>query len=88
MNFDLFANSIWQQLDITPKTRADYISAYQNYLYPVIGDYSLAMITKHQIIDSIARLPSQTAYKALMVAKTLFREAVNRGIIDENPTEN
>ena len=87
MNFDLFANSIWQQLDITPKTRCDYIGAYQNYLSPMIGDYSIAMITKNQIIESISGLPSQTGYKTLMVAKTIFREAINRGIIEENPTE-
>ncbi len=86
MNFNLFANSIWQQLDITAKTRADYISEYQRNLYPVIGDFSLAMITKKQIIESIALLPPQTAYKTLMVARTLFREAINRGLIDENPT--
>ena len=86
MNFDLFANSIWQQLDITAKTRADYISEYKRNLYPVIGKHSLAMITKNQLFESIALLPSQTAYKTLMVSKTLFREAVNRGLIDENPT--
>ena len=86
MNFDLFANSIWQQLDITAKTRADYVSEYQRNLYPAIGDYSLPMITKKQIIEAISLLPSQTAYKTLMVAKTLFREAMNRGLIDENPT--
>lgn len=85
MNFDLFANSIWQQLDITAKTRADYISEYQRNLYPVIGNHSLAMITKRQIIEAISLLPPQTAYKTLMVAKTLFREAIQRELIDENP---
>ena len=85
MNFDLFANSIWQQLDITAKTRADYISEYQRNLYPVIGDHSLAMITKKQVIETISLLPPQTAYKTLMVAKTLFREAMNRELISENP---
>ena len=85
MNFDLFANSIWQQLDITAKTRADYISEYRRNLYPYIGNYSLALITKKQIIESIALLPAQTAYKTLMVAKTLFREAVQRELIEESP---
>ena len=85
MNFDLFANSIWQQLDITAKTRADYISEYQRNLYPVIGDHSFAMITKKQVIETISLLPPQTAYKTLMVAKTLFREAMNRELISENP---
>ena len=86
MNFDLFANSIWQQLDITAKTRADYISEYQRNLFYAIGNHSLAMITKKQIIEAIAILPPQTAYKTLMVARTLFREAIHRGLIDENPT--
>lgn len=86
MTFDLFANSIWQQLNITAKTRADYLSEYQRNLFPVIGDHSLAMITKKQIIEAISLLPPQTAYKTLMVARTLFREAINRGLINENPT--
>lgn len=84
MNFDLFANSIWHQLDITAKTRADYISEYKRNLSPAIGDHSLAMITKKQVIETIALLPPQTAYKTLMVAKTLFREAYNRELISEN----
>ncbi len=85
MNFDLFANFIWPQLDITAKTLADYKSEYQRNLFPVIGNYSLEMITKKQIIESIAVLPPQTAYKTLMVAKTLFREAVHRELIEESP---
>ena len=86
MTFDLFANSIWQQLNITAKTRADYLSEYQRNLYPVIGNHSLAMITKKQIIEAISLLPPQTAYKTLMVARTLFREAMKRGLIEVNPT--
>jgi integrase len=85
LNFDLFANSIWQQLDITAKTLADYKSAYNRNLFPHIGNHSLAMITRKQIVESIAILPPQTAYKTLMVAKTLFREAVHRELIGENP---
>ena len=85
LNTDLFANSIWPQLNITFKTRQDYISEYRRHLLPVIGNYSLSLITKKQIIETIALLPPQTAYKTLMVAKTLFREAANRGLIDENP---
>ena len=86
LNTDLFANSIWPQLDITHKTRSDYISEYRRHLLPVIGNYSLSLITKKQIIEAISLLPPQTAYKTLMVARTLFREAINRGLIDENPT--
>ena len=87
LNTDLFASSIWPQLDITFKTRSDYISHYQRNLYPLIGDHSLSLITKKEIIEAIALLPPQTAYKTLMVAKTIFREAVSRGIIDSNPTD-
>ena len=43
------------------------------------------MITKKQVIETISLLPPQTAYKTLMVAKTLFREAMNRELISENP---
>ena len=87
LNTDLFANSIWPQLDITFKTRLDYMSEYRRHLLPVIGDKSLSMINKKQIIEIIAVLPPQTGYKTLMVAKTLFREACNRGLISENPCD-
>lgn len=72
-------------MDVTAKTLADYKSEYQRNLFPYIGNSTLSMITKKQIIESIASLPPQTAYKTLMVAKTLFREAVQRELIEESP---
>lgn len=88
MNFDLFADSIWQQLDISVKTLADYKSEYRRNLFPTIGNISINLITKKQLIETISLLPPQTAYKTLMVAKTLFREAVDRELIGESPAAN
>ena len=85
MDLDVFANLVWPQLEITPKTRVDYISEYTRNLLPTIGHMALGSITKRQIAESIATLPPQTAYKTLMVAKTLFRVAVQRELIDDNP---
>jgi integrase len=85
LNFDLFVNSIWHQLHISAKTLADYKSEYNRNLLPYLGNCSINMIQKKQIIEAISILPPQTAYKTLMVAKTLFREAQNRELIDENP---
>ena len=88
MNTHHFAESIWPQLNITSKTRTDYISEYRRNLQHLIGSHSLSSISKKQIIEVLAPLPPQTAYKTLMVAKTIFREATNRGLIDQNPTLN
>ena len=86
MILNVFADAIWQQLPISTKTRGDYINVYKNYFELQIGHKQIAEITKREIVEAIALLPPQTAYKSLMVAKTLFREASSRELIFENPT--
>lgn len=87
MNVNVFVDHIWQQLDITNKTRKDYIASYSRYLKPVIGNLDLQNVNKLQIMNAISLLPPQTAYKALMVSRTIFREAVSRELIEDNPVE-
>ena len=86
MKLDVFANAIWQQLNITSKTLSDYQSEYRRHISPAIGNTALSSICKKHVIDVIAPLPPQTGYKTLMVAKTLFREAIQRELIVDNPT--
>ena len=86
MKLDVFANAIWQQLNITSKTLSDYQSEYRRHISPAIGSTALSRICKKHVIDVIAPLPPQTGYKTLMVVKTLFREAIQRELVVDNPT--
>jgi hypothetical protein len=42
-------------------------------------------ITKFDLIKAMDSLPPQTKYQALMVARVLFREALNREIVEDSP---
>ena len=85
MKVDIFATNLWLQLEITSKTRSNYIGAYKRNLAPLIGGKQIKDVTKQDLIDALSLLPSQTRYQTLMVARVIFREAVERQLIDESP---
>jgi hypothetical protein len=78
MVLDAFALSLWPHLQVTHKTRRNYLGAYQRYLAQPLGNKHLDEITKFDLIQAIQALPAQTKYQTLMVARVLFREALNR----------
>jgi len=82
---DVFATSIFPYLEITEKTRKNYQGAYSRYLAGSIGRMNLNEITKTDILDSLSKLPPQTRYQTLMVARVLFREAINRELVEISP---
>ena len=87
LNVNTFATYLWPQLEITPKTMSNYIGAYSRNLDPVIGSLQLAEVTKQELINALAVLQSQTRYQTFMVARVLFREAVERELIEISPAE-
>ena len=78
-------SEIMPHLEITDKTRANYESAYRVNLAPKLSNKHLDQIDKNDIISAIATLPPQTKYQTLMVARTIFREAVERELVGANP---
>ena len=80
-----FISEIMPCLDITAKTRANYESAYRVNLAPVLSKKHLDQIDKNDIMSAIATLPPQTKYQTLMVARTIFREAIERELVVANP---
>ena len=78
-------SEIMPHLEITAKTRANYESAYRVNLAPKLSNKHLDQIDKNDIISAIATLPPQTKYQTLMVARTIFREAVERELVGANP---
>ena len=85
MQLNIFADSIWSQLNITSKTKKNYLGAYDRYLRNQIGSSDLGNLSKSQLIDVLSILSPQTRYQTLMVLRVLFREAEEREIISDNP---
>jgi integrase len=88
LNVSTFATSLWPQLEITNKTRKNYIGVYARNLDPFIGKIPINIVKKQTIIEALALLPSQTRYQAYMVARVIFREAVERELIEYSPASN
>lgn len=87
MKVEKFAEKLWPQLEITGKTTKNYKGAYGRYLAPSIGSMKLNKVKKEDLIDILAPLPSQTRYQTLMVARVIFREALERELIAKSPAE-
>ena len=85
MVLNSFANSLWPHLQISQKTRRNYRGAYMRYLLHPLGTRELKEITKFDLIQALQTLPPQTRYQTLMVARVLFREALNRELVEDSP---
>lgn len=87
LNVDTFVISIWSQLEITAKTLENYKGAYRRNLSGSIGSMPINSVSKHDLINALALLPPQTRYQAFMVARVIFREAVERELIEYSPAQ-
>ena len=85
MNVSTFATSLWPQLEITNKTRKNYVGAYLRNLDPIIGKTRIEDVKKQSLMEALSVLPSQSRYQAYMVARVIFREAVARELIEYSP---
>ena len=84
MQLDQFVQSLWGQLNIRNKTKKNYVGAYTRNLRPTLGSSDIKEITKNQLIDAMSKLSPQSKYQTLMVARVIFREALERELIDDN----
>ena len=80
-----FAYSLWPLLEVTKKTKSNYEGAYRRNLAPTVGEKEIAAVTKADLVNAMAHLPAQTKYQTVMCARTLFREAVERELVEANP---
>ena len=87
MQLNIFVDSLWDQLNITKKTKKNYQGAYRRYVANKVGKQSIELISKVQLIDLLSVLPQQSKYQTLMVLRVIFREAFEREIIKVNPAE-
>ena len=85
MLLDAFADTLWPQLQVTHKTRKNYLGAYRRHLAHSLGGKAIEEITKFDLVSAMQALPPQTRYQTLMVARGLFREALNRELVEDSP---
>ena len=87
MELDALASLVLPVMRITKKTRNNYQGAYTRYLAPKLGGIEIALLTSDDFSSAVSGLPAQTAYQALMVGKSLLREAKSRSLITDVVTD-
>lgn len=85
LRLEVFALSIWQLLNVTPKTLKNYTGSFNRNLAPKIGSMRISKISRKDIVEATALLSPQSKYQALMTLRVLFREAEARELISRNP---
>ena len=80
-----FVDSLWDQLNITLKTKKNYQGAYSRNLQPCFGEMEIAKVSKADLVNQLSKLTQQSKYQTLMVARVIFREAIERELIHDNP---
>ena len=80
-----WVQTVWKILQVRPKTLHDYKRLYRRHLEPVIGHLNLNEVDSAPLQQKLLTLPPQTARHTLMLAKTIWREALSYGITDSNP---
>ena len=86
MQLNEVANQILPYLRITKKTKYTYTRTYLRNFSNSIGTMCIDEVTQFHIREIISKLSSQSGYQALMVIRTIFREAVTQGFCIINPT--
>jgi len=87
VNFDLFAREVIETLPVRKKTRVNYRSVYRCHIEPFLGLHAIAFIQRHQIQHMLLHLPPQTALMVLALTKSIFREAIERELVEHSPAD-
>jgi integrase len=85
ISLDAFASSLWPHLNVRKKTLVNYRGTYKLHLSPLMGHKGLSSVTKREILDALAPLPPHTYYQTLMSCRVIYREAMNRELVEVSP---
>jgi integrase len=86
MLVDEWVETVWKVLQVRPNTLHDYKRLYRRHLQPVIGQMEIESVPAQSLQVKLLSLPPQTARHTLMLAKTIWREALTYGVTEYNPT--
>jgi integrase len=82
-----WVETVWNVVQVRPKTLHDYKRLYKRHLMPVIGSMSLDEVDVVVLQRKLLSLPPQTARHCLMLVKTIYREAKLYKVANSNPAE-
>jgi integrase len=85
MLVDQWVETLWSVLNVRDKTLKDYKHLYKRHLQPVIGALEIDLVSSKDLQVKLISLPPQTARHTLMLAKTIWREAENYGVVTTSP---
>jgi integrase len=87
MIFRTHSDEVLEALNIRQKTLATYRSIYRRHIDKELGAKLIGTITRLDVRAVIKPLTPQTSAMTLAVMKTLFREGISRGLIQDSPAE-
>jgi integrase len=85
MRLENVAIDIIDVLSIREKTKKDYLSALSCHVFPRLGNSQITSISKSDIQEVVRHLEPPIAAKTLAVLKTVFREAIDYGLMEISP---
>ena len=87
MLVDEWAETVWNVIQVRPKTLHDYKRLYKRHLMPTIGSMPIDEVDVVLLQKKLLSLPPQTARHCLMLVKSIYREARLYKITDINPAD-
>jgi len=75
------------QMSIRDRTSDNYQGALNRYVLPYLGKRSIKRLDRYEIAKVLSTLPPQSRYQTLMALRSIFRSAVDQGLIKESPIE-
>ena len=87
MLFKDLAEVMLAQKDLRDKTYENYTGALRRNIYPLFAYTDVMALNRFDIAKALSVLPTQTHYQTLMALRSIFRSAVDQGLIKESPVE-
>jgi len=84
VKFGEFTDYLMPLLSITAKTRKSYWGAINFNVRPQLGDKTLSSISKMDLVEALAILSPPTKYQTLMALRVIYREALERELVERN----
>ena len=88
MKIKVWTETFWQVFSERPKTIQSYRNLYIKHLKPIIGDLNLDEVDVILNQEKLLELPPQTSRHALMLLKTIYREAISYVVATRNIPNN
>lgn len=86
MIISTWADTCWSLLTIRPRTLRDYKNKYRRHIEPTFGTRELESVTRKDVQAWVLGLSPTIGKAVLPILKTLYREALNYGVAENNPT--